>query len=694
MSFLGMDMSKFKLESHVAQQSRRDKLRVHHLGLNPDLVQVRSVRNANLLYDPTFVSPHQELTEDEESCSREMPANGSCKVPGDPQSCGDWVMGYGINQNPMFDAAMGYPKPNYSEICSQDSKRHCGELHFVSSSLYDVVTTASLGTQGLEMASMTHQASALQCGNGGGAWTNIRPVLEDGQQWADAATNTTQGLSLTLSSNTTCGAAQFTDDQFCSHRFKESQDSKALNTAHLYSMQKPSIISKGSGNSTCVPLGPFTGYATILKNSKFLKPAEQLLDQYCHIANSKLAKVCETSDAVIGDIGDLASADDANAVDMEDRAIKGNNSGASISSFCSSNEISVAVGIGSSSSCRPEYQQKKAKLLYLQEEVCRRYKLYYQQMQMVVSSFESVAGLSSATPYVSLALKTVEKNFRCIKNAISDRVRHICRALGEDLLSSTTGASSSKGDINMSRLKYEVQKSGGVNVGFLEPQQQGWRPQRGLPERAVAILRAWLFEHFLHPYPTDTDKHMLATQTGLSRNQVSNWFINARVRVWKPMVEEIHMLESKGLAENNPNSSKTTEAKSPSTNRPNEDQRIDRPCINATSMEQLTCSGTAVAGTTGDAHDTERWFHDKPLRMDFRIPTSMEGSLLSFAPYEQSRLEMGGLGAVSLTLGLRHGVETAQAHQHQHRHRQQQYQSQEDQLQRPFGGQMVHDFVG
>ncbi|KAK8306948.1 hypothetical protein V6Z12_D03G161300 [Gossypium hirsutum] len=178
----------------------------------------------------------------------------------------------------------------------------------------------------------------------------------------------------------------------------------------------------------------------------------------------------------------------------------------------------------------------------------------------------------------------------------------------------------------------------------------------------------------------------------LGTRQVSNWFINARVRVWKPMVEEIHMLESKGLAENNLNSSKTTEAKSSSTNRPNEDQPIDRSCINVTSMEQLTCSYVAVAETTGDAHDTERWFHDKPLRMDFRIPTSMEGSVLSFAPYEQSRLEMGGLGAVSLTLGLRHGAETAQAQQHQHR--QQQYQSQEDQLQRPFGGQMVHDFAG
>jgi hypothetical protein len=34
-------------------------------------------------------------------------------------------------------------------------------------------------------------------------------------------------------------------------------------------------------------------------------------------------------------------------------------------------------------------------------------------------------------------------------------------------------------------------------AGVLE--SQPWRPQRGLPERAVSILRAWLFEHFLHP---------------------------------------------------------------------------------------------------------------------------------------------------------------------------------------------------
>uniref|UniRef100_A0A0D3FMG0 Homeobox domain-containing protein n=1 Tax=Oryza barthii TaxID=65489 RepID=A0A0D3FMG0_9ORYZ len=70
--------------------------------------------------------------------------------------------------------------------------------------------------------------------------------------------------------------------------------------------------------------------------------------------------------------------------------------------------------------------------------------------------------------------------------------------------------------------------------------EQAWRPLRGLPEDAVGVLRAWLFDHFLHPYPNDNEKLMLAVATGLSRTQISNWFINARVRLWKPMVEEMY----------------------------------------------------------------------------------------------------------------------------------------------------------
>ncbi|XP_040998515.1 homeobox protein ATH1-like isoform X2 [Juglans microcarpa x Juglans regia] len=67
-----------------------------------------------------------------------------------------------------------------------------------------------------------------------------------------------------------------------------------------------------------------------------------------------------------------------------------------------------------------------------------------------------------------------------------------------------------------------------------------WRPQRGLPERSVSVLRAWMFQNFLHPYPKDAEKHLLAVKSGLTRSQVSNWFINARVRLWKPMIEEMY----------------------------------------------------------------------------------------------------------------------------------------------------------
>ncbi|KAA8491939.1 BEL1-like homeodomain protein 5 [Porphyridium purpureum] len=49
-------------------------------------------------------------------------------------------------------------------------------------------------------------------------------------------------------------------------------------------------------------------------------------------------------------------------------------------------------------------------------------------------------------------------------------------------------------------------------------------------------LRLWLFDHILKPYPTKAEKKSLARQTGLSETQVANWFINIRMRFWKPLV--------------------------------------------------------------------------------------------------------------------------------------------------------------
>lgn len=63
--------------------------------------------------------------------------------------------------------------------------------------------------------------------------------------------------------------------------------------------------------------------------------------------------------------------------------------------------------------------------------------------------------------------------------------------------------------------------------------------KRGIfPKVATNILRAWLFQHLTHPYPSEDQKKQLAVDTGLSILQVNNWFINARRRIVQPMIDQ------------------------------------------------------------------------------------------------------------------------------------------------------------
>ena len=70
------------------------------------------------------------------------------------------------------------------------------------------------------------------------------------------------------------------------------------------------------------------------------------------------------------------------------------------------------------------------------------------------------------------------------------------------------------------------------------PEEQRERSQRELPQHAVDTLRAWFMSpsHFHHPYPTEVERHQLLLESGLEAKQVSDWFVNYRKRVWKPLV--------------------------------------------------------------------------------------------------------------------------------------------------------------
>ncbi|KAK7283378.1 hypothetical protein RIF29_12849 [Crotalaria pallida] len=271
--------------------------------------------------------------------------------------------------------------------------------------------------------------------------------------------------------------------------------------------QHPSIQS-----DPCLQQGP-QGFSNNVLNSQYLKAAQELLHELVNVQKALSLKQSgmEKPEKGFRDIGLDGSKDS-----------EGKSSGPNGSTANPSSELSPEE--------RQHLLDKKTKLLTMLDEVDRRYRQYCHQMQIVVSSFDMVAGCGAAEPYTSLALKTISRHFRSLRDAISGQIQVTQRSLGEQE--------------GIPRLRYvDQQLRQQKAIQQLGVMRQAWRPQRGLPETSVSILRAWLFEHFLHPYPKDSEKIMLARQTGLTRNQVANWFINARVRLWKPMVEEMYKEE-------------------------------------------------------------------------------------------------------------------------------------------------------
>ncbi|PKU84063.1 homeobox protein BEL1 homolog [Dendrobium catenatum] len=294
-----------------------------------------------------------------------------------------------------------------------------------------------------------------------------------------------------------------------------------------------------------------------------------------------------------------------------------------------------------------ELQKRKAKLLTLLEEVDRKYRRYCEQMRAVVSSFESVAGEGSATTYLALASKAMSRHFRSLRDGIVSQIQAAKKTMGEK---DPIAPGISRGDTPRLKLLdqcFRQQKA--FQQGGLLMEQHPWRPQRGLPERSVSILRAWLFEHFLHPYPSDVDKHILARQTGLSRSQVSNWFINARVRLWKPMIEEMYTEELK-------------EREIQSTGAQEDDRNPNPSCSRDVAITDEQKPLAAELLTEPDSlssiinhHSEARPHHTNPRdQIQLQRTENFGIADLHFSSYNGCGSQSYSGNGVSLTLGLQH----------------------------------------
>lgn len=63
-----------------------------------------------------------------------------------------------------------------------------------------------------------------------------------------------------------------------------------------------------------------------------------------------------------------------------------------------------------------------------------------------------------------------------------------------------------------------------------QPLKERKQSRYSLPKETVDILNNWLLTHLHNPYPTSQEKRELLIQTGLTKIQLSNWFINQRRR--------------------------------------------------------------------------------------------------------------------------------------------------------------------
>ncbi|CAI9271585.1 unnamed protein product [Lactuca saligna] len=499
-----------------------------------------------------------------------------------------------------------------------------------------------------------------------------------------------QGLSLTLSSQQSGFGSQSTGVPTVSPRGEgRVTPSGAGGAGDCGGGSTPSASGVSNGvNST----------QSVLLNSKYLKATHELLEEVVNVGKGVFKNSDQSTKNLItaGSGGGGGSPAQTSGDETSSKRVDGA-------------ELTTAE--------RQEVQMKKAKLVNMLDEVEQRYRQYHNQMQIVISWFEQASGIGSAKTYTALALQTISKQFRCLKDAIMGQIKTASRNLGEED-NKIEGGSRLKFVDNQIRQQRALQQLGMI-------QHNAWRPQRGLPERSVSVLRAWLFEHFLHPYPKDSDKHMLAKQTGLTRSQVSNWFINARVRLWKPMVEEMYLEETKEQEQNRLKENKASKSEqsdenenslsrqenSKSLSPENSKRNFNQPPPPSISVSPTGINFQNQSGFSSQMDGLTQFNNKKPrTNVGFMgNPTDFMGGLGGYPVGEIERFGNHQFqspysgNAVSLTLGLPNenisGMELAETNEFEPMNQQSSshsttiYETINIQNQKRFGAQPLPDFV-
>lgn len=413
-----METRNLRPELHVAQQSRRDKLRVHqqqnmqiysnHLQqhddfpggqeeavLSPDLIQMRNLRSYDLSYEPNVFSssemlhfaansPHlvHQVSRTRERVDSSFTnllshnINSSSgggdggKVSGwknvgsqQQQNC-EWVSTN--SNNPVF-VPQGLSTNSLTGPISTDDEIPTSQKQYGDNNMHNFYHSSWPNNSGNELlllpTAYANFSDNKDYSSGGRIIANneslslsLSAVPSSNKEHERERQRRDRNIVSEEMNNSETGGCFNSSSVLDTKPMKSEYNSCLINAKHSHhgvkgGIENVDMVGNSGFTPRCAagPLGPFTGYATILKSSKFLRPTQQLLDEICNIFTQKSVNVVldDSDNKVSNEI--RPSRDGGN--------YGGDSAGVSSSSFSPNN------------SSRPEYLQKKAKLLYMQDEV-------------------------------------------------------------------------------------------------------------------------------------------------------------------------------------------------------------------------------------------------------------------------------------------------------------------------------------
>lgn len=107
------------------------------------------------------------------------------------------------------------------------------------------------------------------------------------------------------------------------------------------------------------------------------------------------------------------------------------------------------------------------------------------EIHTVVSAFHAATD-TDLSIHARFALKTISMFYKNLR----ERISTYCLAMTANFNPESPSESETSFDEMQKQLALQHMK---------KKEHQIWRPQRGLPEKSVSVLRAWMFQNFLHP---------------------------------------------------------------------------------------------------------------------------------------------------------------------------------------------------